>query len=613
MKSMMLISIFCILENGFGFGQEVKKYNGPLEDGRSHGVASYQYFEDPQTYKRIKTGAFSYNYSGEDGETGFKINVTGNFIKGLKDGKWTYSIQLNDYERGSDYKTGTITLVANYKNGYAEGNWKEVRSIKTRTKKYSLGKYYWEPFSTVKNLSISMNFRDGFLKGPVNISDDFDNFYLTGNYSDSGFAEGTWVIKDRAWGQYKDLIYKEGVLYETIFRESDGQASSVSKFHDKYDDFLKLKALDESQKDDSGIVLDTICGENCAATSYLLQYFKKLLSTDYFPYSDIGGDLTFSQDISGGCELKISKQTREKLADNQNYKKGLELKKESDWLNAYDKFQSIPKSYLNRSDKEQLLKEINELNPLVERSIEKYHENSKIFFAYIDSQYRTSELKFNELKKDFKIKLITEYNSSTYQTVQKDPKPLSYNTNCKEPWNERYLMDGINCMKSNTIFFEPYQLIWVESYYNFLIFLEGEEKKIKETSKNFSYNSTNHSFYTYSIETFNNELFNALELFKLAENIVLESKKYEDIFNQIVKAHTANKKKTILKKYNLVTADFLNKYKTGSNSKEYLNLLMEFNKFQEKVLYLYSIDSDDLEKKLKDAESIEQIKTIISG
>jgi hypothetical protein len=40
---------------------------------------------------------------------------------------------------------------------------------------------------------------------------------------------------------------------------------------------------------------------------------------------------------------------------------------------------------------------------------------------------------------------------------------------------------------------------------------------------------------------------------------------------------------------------------------------MEFNKFQEKVLYLYSIDSDDLEKKLKDAESIEQIKTIISG
>lgn len=613
MKRIILISIFCFFAIIYGFSQEVKKYSGPIENGRPHGVASYQYFEDPETYKRVKTGAFSYIYSGEDGEAGFKLNVAGNFLKGLKDGKWTYSIQLTDYEHGSDYKTGTITLTSNYKNGYADGNWKEVRSIKTRTKRYSLGKYYWEPFSDVKNLSINMNFKNGYLSGVVNISDDFDSFYLNGIYSDFGLAEGTWVIKDRAWGQYKDLIYKEGVLYETIFRESDGQASSVSKFHDKYEDFLKVKSLNEAEKDDLGVVLDTICGEDCAATSYLLQYFKKLLSVEYFPYADIEGDLTFLKGISGGCELRITKQTRENLMDNQNYKKCLEFKKVSDWLNTYEKLQSIPTASLNRVDKDLLTKEINEMIPLVEQTLERSHENSKVFFAYLDSQYNSSELKFKELKKDFKIKLITEYNSSTYQTVQKDPKPLSNYCNCKEPWNERYLLDAVTCIKTNANFFEPYHLIWVESYLNYLVFLEGEEKKIKQTAKDFSFKSKNNSFYTYDRETFNNETVIAIRLFKLAENIVLESQRYEKIFNQIVKAHTENKKKVLLKKYNFVTEDFLNNYKIGSNTEEYLKLIREFNNFQEKVLNLYSIDTDDLEKKLKDAETIDQVIAIIKG
>ena len=142
-------------------GQTLKNYNGDFTGGLSeNGTASFYYLEDPITRNKIKDGVFKFTYNGL-GETRATESINGSFSKGLKHGVWNHTIIMTDYENGSEFLTGTITLVANYKNGYADGNWKEVRNYKTRTRRYRLGKYYWESYGPIKSMIISMNFKNG--------------------------------------------------------------------------------------------------------------------------------------------------------------------------------------------------------------------------------------------------------------------------------------------------------------------------------------------------------------------------------------------------------------------------------------------------------------------
>ena len=134
MKSSVKVSILVLsFLSSILYSQSLKNYNGSFTGGLSeNGTALYSYFEDPDTRNQIKEGAFKFNYNGI-GETKASESISGNYVKGLKQGIWSHTITMTDYEKGSDFLTGTITLVANYKNGYADGNWKEVRSYKTRT------------------------------------------------------------------------------------------------------------------------------------------------------------------------------------------------------------------------------------------------------------------------------------------------------------------------------------------------------------------------------------------------------------------------------------------------------------------------------------------------
>jgi len=245
--------------------------------------------------------------------------------------------------------------------------------------------------------------------------------------------------------------------------------------------------------------------------------------------------------------------------------------------------------------------------------LETFHENSKFFFEFIKAQYDSSETHFRQLKKEFKIKSIKEYNPSLNQYVEKSPQTLSYNCDCKEPWNERFLINAVECVKKNPTFYEPYQKVLMDSYYNYLVFLENEEKAIKNTSKRINFNNAHNDFYTYDKELFITEVSSAKNSFLQAIDIVNASKKYEQAQQQLLKVNADNKKKTLFKKYKTVAADFNRQYNGFTNVSELFKLLIEFNDFQNKLLLLYSQDTKELEKKLKKAETLEEIKALISS
>ena len=306
MKKLSLLIATVLGLTSITYSQTLKTFNGIFNAGLlPNGTATYTYYEDPITHEYLKQGAFKYSFIGKGDYAGYNVTVTGSFNKGLKNGAWSYVIAMTDFGSGNPYMTGTISLTSNYKNGYADGNWKEVMSYKNRKKYLTYGKYSWEPYEALKTMTASMNFKNGKLAGPVNINNEFTNFKVTGNYDNNSLCTGTWIINDMGWGNNKELIYKDNFLYEFIGRNNSGEVNGNEKHQADYDNLVKAKGMTSNERQDAGLIIDTVCGGDlCAATNNIKDYFPKFLSPDYFLYEFIGGDLTYKEGFKGGCNLK---------------------------------------------------------------------------------------------------------------------------------------------------------------------------------------------------------------------------------------------------------------------------------------------------------------------
>ena len=296
-----IATVFMLTISIVALSQKLKTFSGAFADGKSqNGNAVYTYYEDPETHEYVKQGLFKYIFVCKSGYKGYNQTISGSFDKGLKNGLWTYIITMIDF--GDDnYSTGTVTLVSNYKNGYANGNWKEVRSIKTRRRNY----YKWGLFGPLKTMNINMNFKNGSIVGNVNINDGFAKFKATGNYDNNSLCIATWLIDDLGWGKHKELIYKDNFLYEFIARDNNGKVlEGTTKYQKDYDNYVKAKAMTDIERKYAGFTIKSNCGEdNCAATNNIKSYFIKLLENDVFLYDSIGGDMSFKDGFKGGCEL----------------------------------------------------------------------------------------------------------------------------------------------------------------------------------------------------------------------------------------------------------------------------------------------------------------------
>ncbi len=258
---------------------------------------------------------------------------------------------------------------------------------------------------------------------------------------------------------------------------------------------------------------------------------------------------------------------------------------------------------------------VNEKYPKVKISeiIETYHTNSEFFSAYIKGQYDTLTNDFKQQKMDFKIKNIKEYNKYTYSYEEKKPKQASYNCDCVEPWNAQYNNDALMCLEINKEFYEPYQRAITEAFIKYDEALAKEESNVKWSGGSFYFNNTNNQFYTYDKNTFLANLKEAKSNYEISKSLRVLYKISIEKKNQIEILNDQNKKKTLLKKYSIVNEYLIAKYNNYTSLTETVKVLNTLSALSDKVITYYSQETKELEKQLKDAETPDQIISILKS
>jgi hypothetical protein len=273
----------------------------------------------------------------------------------------------------------------------------------------------------------------------------------------------------------------------------------------------------------------------------------------------------------------------------------------------------------------------------ISEMIEKCNTEYNFFNDYIRLQNDTLINDFKTLKANFKIKSIKEFSSKSYQYYEKLPERASNYCDCLEPWNhydlERnleywnridrttnehldkhyYASKALKCFEKNKEFYEPYQRAITEAFYKYDEALTNEETNIKKSGGNFYYGNKNIQFCNYDKSAFLNNLKVAKDNYEISKTVKTSySKALENKLN-ITNLIEENKKKTLFKKYLIVYEEISNKINAYPGLGEVISLLNSLNSFSDKVIGLCSQETKEIEKKLKDAKTSEQIQAIILG
>ena len=254
----------------------------------------------------------------------------------------------------------------------------------------------------------------------------------------------------------------------------------------------------------------------------------------------------------------------------------------------------------------------------VSQILEECHSNSMFFNKYIENQYDSLELDKVYFAKKIALKATYDYDYRYYSTTDEkgvtkrvsssiyiDANTIDFNV--IEPWNNKTWEIAKLCFESNKDVYNPIQQVITDYLFRYKNFLINEEKNIKKTSFNFNFENVNHSFYTYDKTTFLNNLSLSKKNYNLAKSLLdLESKK-----TQIETLQSQNKKKTLFAKYQIVYKDFNSTLQNNTELATMADNIGNLNLFLDKVIALYSQDTKELEKQLKNAETVESIKAII--
>jgi hypothetical protein len=589
--------------------QNIKKFSGPFSDSKQQsGTAEYSYYEDPNTHEYIKEGLFTYTFDGVGDYKGYKQTITGNFVNGLKNGLWTYTIQMTDFGFNNPYFTGTVSLVANYKMGYAHGNWKETQSLKSRKKFISYGTYVWDAFGPLKNMNISFNFNNGSLVGEVLINDENANFKATGQFNDQSLCTGTWLINDMGWGINRELIYKDNFLYEFIARGNNGQVEAgTAKYQKGYDALIAAQQLSAAERYETGTKIDTSCGgDNSAAINNIQQYFKKILTEEYFLYKVIGGDLTAKEGFKGGCELTVKKENYIALSENSDFKHAEEFYNEKKYLQALELYYRIKPENTKPSERNKLTTRIEELAPIVETFVNE-GESNKIFFIDNMKFLRDSLNKdFQSINSNFSSKKVFEYNSYSYKYEEKQPiyiQNFPYDCDCKKPWLEKDNAIAKKCYNLNLKFYFNGQRHTHEALIHFADSIQEMERWISKSYISGQYKGRGVYVCNISRNEYSEKINRYLKEYNDAKKVLELENEFVQLQNKVKELNEVNKKKTIFKAFNAVIDDYNAKIETFpplSNSEKLFN---ESNQFMKKIIELYAIETKEIEKKIKDLET----------
>ena len=378
------LSVLLLMISAVSYGQTLKTFNGSFPNGKSQpGTASYKYYEDPQTREYIKQGAFKYSIIGKDDLKGLKQTISGNYEKGLKQGTWTYKLIMNDYFLGYYHATGTITLISNYKNGLADGNW--TYYTKNKTRKYS-NYTGWGEYRPEEVVNASMNFVDGKVVGNVDIN-AVGVFTAKGSYDEDSYSVGKWKLNLSDKNQTYEIIYKNKFMTDFIGRNGSGQILDGStslnpelnaERNQKYLD-LREKSTEELEMD--GYELDTVCSGNIP-TKYIQPYFKMMMSSDWFLYKFIKGDLTYDYNsIHGGCNIVVNKIDFSQIENIQGYEKAEKLFNSGLYMDAITSYRKVKRYIKTYNGYRYKKSDLKRLDKNLQISLDKADSLSKVLIS----------------------------------------------------------------------------------------------------------------------------------------------------------------------------------------------------------------------------------------
>ncbi len=354
---------------------------------------------------------------------------------------------------------------------------------------------------------------------------------------------------------------------------------------------------------------------------------------DYKIYDESGTLTLEGKYVNGFLKLseefqKIRNEEEEKQKQLQKEKEAATLKKNTE---EYEKNILIADKALEVKDYLKAVRWYKSASKFLEK--EKYPKekisemketllaNSRFFDEYFKNDTLVND--FNMLKANFKIKSVKEYNNSTYAYDIKSPYPNSFGCNCLEPWNESRESSALGCFPMNKEFYEPYQIAITEAFFKYKEALTQEIRNYNDSDvsydltegedgfNGFDYKKAN--LHTYDKTTFLNNLKEAKANFELSKSLKTNYLKALENQVNITKLNEQNKKKTLFNKYLMVYVDLISKINAYPGLSETISLLQSLNSISDKVVVLYSQETKDLEKKLKDAETSEQIQAIILG
>lgn len=315
-------------------------------------------------------------------------------------------------------------------------------------------------------------------------------------------------------------------------------------------------------------------------------------------------------------QLKKEQEAATLLINTEKYNKTIiEADKAydiKDFRNALELYKSASKILGNEKYPKDKISEI----------IEKFQINSTFIYDYSKSEeYNTLVEDFNTLKADFKIKSVKAYNTSTYTYYEKTTKNYnygdyygpSYSYNCDKPWDAKTAEQALGCFEINKEFYEPYQRAITETFFKYKAALKKEIDNADKLIVTVNFENTEYKFTTYDKTTFLNNLKETKENFELSKSVKTNYLKALENKVNITNLNEQNKKKTLLKKYLIVYEDFISKINAYTGLTETISLLQSLNAISDKVVALYSQDTKEMEKKLKEALTPDQIQLIILG
>ena len=199
---------------------QMERYDGEFQNAQHEpGTATYSYYIQSKTGKKIKHGAFRYRVKIKTPKMRVYRTVTGEYKSGWKDSLWNYSFTTKDYDAKHDgyLYTYDVELAANYDMGWPNGEWYYTALVKRRKKVEKNGEMVWIAYEIMKDMRMKVNYSHGKLLDSIWMKDrdvHFDAFM-----DKNGFMLGDFeLITDSS--EVK-ILFKKGFVVKSNNPEND--------------------------------------------------------------------------------------------------------------------------------------------------------------------------------------------------------------------------------------------------------------------------------------------------------------------------------------------------------------------------------------------------------